>query len=160
MRHQLLRLPFACALCVLGLSACDTPTQPSETLPLTRISQGSFSRFETSQRLVVTSQAQLAQVWAAVFGGPTQLPPEMPKIDFSQEMVVVAAAGRRASGDLMIAVESASATGCQAAVTIVSTTLAPSCVTLPVVTTPYDVVRLPAREVVTFTERTAVRNCG
>lgn len=160
MRHRLYPRSLPFALCVIALAACDTPTEPSETLPITRITQGSFSRFETAQRRVVTSQAQLTEVWAAVFGGPLQLPPPMPSIDFSQEIVIVAAAGTRSSGGLMITVASASANAREAVVTILTTVPGSGCVTLPVVTNPYDVVRLPARQSVDFVERTEVRACN
>jgi PrcB C-terminal len=160
MRHCSLLLPFAFALSLCGVAACDTPTEPSEDLPITRITQGTFSRFETSQRMVVTSQAQLLQVWAAVFGGPTALPPELPAVDFSREVVIVAAAGTRSSGDLTITVESANATSEEAVVTVRTLTPGANCVILPVVTNPYDVVRIPARQSITFVERTGVRPCN
>jgi hypothetical protein len=159
MRHRLYLRSLPVALCVFALAACDTPTEPSENLPITRISQGTFSRFDTPQRRVVTSQAQLLEVWAAIFGGPLELPPPLPSIDFSQEVVIVAAAGTRSSGGLTIAVESASANAREAVVTVLTTVPGPNCVTLPVVTNPYDVVRLPARSEVDFVERTEVRAC-
>jgi hypothetical protein len=56
---------------------------------------GGFSEFE---RLVVRDQTRWEDVWArATYGQPS--PPAIPAVDFTRDMLIVAAAGRMNPGD-------------------------------------------------------------
>ena len=153
-QRRLRSIAFVCSL--VTLTACDSPTDPSETLSVTRISQGIFSRFDTPQRLVVRSEASLLTAWANVFGGAA--PP--PEVDFSREMIIVVALGSRPTSGFLIAVEGASGTRETAIVTVRSLSASTTCVTVPAVTNPYDIVRLPRREEVRFVEQSGVQPCS
>ena len=148
-------------LFVLALSACSSPTepQPTEPLPVTRVTQGTFSNFEAPQRLTIRSQDALVAAWAQIFGGPLALPPPLPAVDFASEMIVVVAAGARPTSGFLIAVDSASGTSSTASVTVRTLSPAVGCVTLPAVSHPYDMVRLPRRAAVKFVEESGVQNC-
>ena len=149
-------------LLVLCLSACgDSPTGPRESLPVTRIQQGFFSAAPSRERLVIRSQSRLAQVWPVINpGSPLSLPPPPPTIDFSKEMVIVAFAGAKPSGGFCVTVEAAAGDTKTIEVTVRSVGPIPENTILPVVTHPFDVVRVPRRDDVEFIERSEIGNCG
>ena len=149
------------ALAVVLTAGCSSPTEPSEPgapLPVTRISNGSFSKFTTPQRRVVRSQDALVAVWAQVFGGPLALPPPLPEVDFSNEMVILVATGEKPTSGYCIAVEAAAGDSREATVSVLSSTPPPGGVAT-VLTQPYDLVRMPRRDEVTFEERSEAGAC-
>jgi len=142
-----------------ALAACDSPTAPEASLPVTRVLQGFFSAGETSQRLVIRSQAELAAAWTEMFR--TQSPaPDLPVVDFAQEMVIIARAGAKPSGGFCIAVQSATGNSRRMTATIRSGGPSANVGVAPVITHPFDVVRVPRRDEVTFTEVSFLGNCG
>jgi len=142
----------------LALVGCDSPTAPDVNLPVTRVVQGYDSAGDASQRLVIRSQADLTAAWDAMFRIFSD-PPEMPIVDFSQEMLIVARAGAKPSGGYCIAVDSAVGSSRRMTVTVRSGGPSAGAV-LPIVTHPFDVARVPRRDEVTFTEVSFVGNCG
>lgn len=86
--------------------------------------------------------------------------PQIPDIDFSQEMVVVVALGERPTGGYSIFVESASESASGVAVRIRSVSPGSSCATTQALTQPVDIGRLPRRDgPVSFAEQTVVEEC-
>lgn len=156
-RHAIVRLSGV--LFVLISVACESPTGPGDPLPVTRILQGAFSSAETSQRLVVRSETELTAAWTTMFRNFSD-PPPLPSVDFSREMVIIALAGSKPSGGYCILVQAAAAKTGRAEITVRSIGPNPSSALLPVITNPYDVVRVPRREIVTFTELSEIGNCG
>ena len=146
-------------LFVLARVGCDSPTTPDVNLPVTRVVQGYFSAGDASQRLVIRSQAELTAAWDAMFSTFSP-PPEIPIIDFSQEMLIVARAGAKPSGGYCITVDSAVGSRRKMTVTVRSGGPSAGKAILPVVTHPFDVVRVPRRDEVTFTEVSFIGNCG
>lgn len=144
------------------LSGCEsTPTGPTEALPVTRVVQGIFSGATTPDRRVIRSQQQLLDAWVVIFpGSPTSLPPPLPVVDFSSEMVIVAFAGAKPSSGYCIAVDAAAGNRRTATITVRSEGPSGAGGILPVVTQPFDVVRVPRRDEVRFTEVSVVGNCG
>ena len=151
--HAILFLP------VLAVVGCDSPTAPEVNLPVTRVVQGYFSGGTASQRLVIRSQTELTAAWDAIFSIFSQ-PPEIPIIDFSQEMLIIARAGAKPSGGYCITVDSAVGSRQRMTATVRSGGPSAGNAILPVVTHPFDVVRVPRRDEVTFTEVSFVGNCG
>ena len=145
-------------LFVLALG-CDSPAAPEVNLPVTRVVQGFFSAGEAPQRVVIRSQAELTAAWEAMFRTLSQ-PPAIPIIDFSQEMLIVARAGVKPSGGVCITVDSAVGSRRRMTVTVRSGGPSAGNTILPVVTHPFDVVRVPRRDEVTFTEVSFIGNCG
>jgi hypothetical protein len=146
-------------LFVVAIAGCDSPTAPEENLPVNRVTQGFFSAGDVSQRLVIHSQAELTAAWNEMFRTLSP-PPEIPTVDFSQEMVIVARAGAKPTGGYCITVDSAVGNRRRMTVTIRSGGPSAGQAILPVVTHPFDVVRVPRRDEVTFTETSFVGNCG
>jgi hypothetical protein len=142
---------------VLVLAACDSPTSPPEDLPVTRLTRGDFSALTTAQRLVIRSQGELDAAWAAMFQTQSH-PPEKPAVDFTQDIVLLVGAGAKPTNGFCISVESATVSRRVMTVTVVSTS---GVGVLPVVTHPFEVVRVPRRtESVTFIEKALTGQCG
>lgn len=155
------RAALACVVLLLSLAACDSPSAPEtpQPLALTRITQPAFSGFDTPQRLVIRSQPAWEAAWATLWARAGQSP-ALPPVDFTRDVVLLAAAGARPTSGYFIAIEAASATGDAATVTVRSYAPGAGCEILPVVTTPVDVVSMPRRDRVTFVEESQVRPCG
>ena len=143
---------------VLAFAGCDSPTAPEVNLPVTRVVQGYFSAGVAPQRLVIRSQAELTAAWSEIFRIFSE-PPEIPIVDFSQEMLIIARAGSKPTGGYCITVDSAIGNRKRMTVTVRSGGPTANPV-LPAVTHPYDVVRVPRRDEVTFNELSFIGNCG
>ena len=144
------------------LSGCESaPAGPTETLPITPIAQGAFSGATKPERLVIRSQQQLLDAWVTIFpGSPTSLPPPVPSIDFSAEMVIAVFAGTKPSGGYCISIDAAAGDRRSATITVRSQGPTPAGAILPVLTQPFAVVRVPRRDEVRFAEVSVVANCG
>ena len=146
-------------LCVLVLVACDSPTMPETSQPVTRILLGYFSEGDASQRQVIQSQAEFDAAWRSMFRSSSPVP-ETPTVDFSQEMVIIARAGYKPSGGYCIAVESAVGNRKKMRVTVRSGGPTPDGGFVAAVTHPFDVVRVPRSDDVAFVETSFIGNCG
>lgn len=71
---------------------------------------------------------------------------EVPYVDFSQHMVLLAAMGSQGSGGFSIRIEGVADSGSELVAYVVRTSPAPSCYTAAVVTYPVDLVRVPRSE--------------
>jgi hypothetical protein len=82
-------------------------------------------------------------------------------VDFTQNVVVAAAAGQQSSGGYDIAVDRVTQTDGQLTIEVVETAPGPNCVTTAVVTRPVDVVVVPAvaPRSWSFLERNEIRAC-
>lgn len=126
---------------------------------MTRVARGSFSALGTPRRLVIRSQPELEEVWAATFAAQSPMPAP-PSIDFASDMVVLVAAGARPTTGYCIAVESAAARGEVVTLTVVTTFPPGGTVVAPAITAPFEIVRLPRRgDTVTFIDRTFIGHC-
>lgn len=142
-----------------GLPLVDLPGQAVAVTPVGDRYSSHYSGFEQSARIVVEDAEQWAQVWSRLRGSQRPVPP-LPAVDFSQEVVVVAAMGTRPNGGYSIRVQAAAVHEGSLTVRVVETSPGSHCVTTQAITTPTDVVRvarsgLPVR----FTTATGVLNC-
>jgi hypothetical protein len=118
------------------------------------------SGYSDSARLVIRTSEEWARVWARMVSnhGPT---PTTPTIDFSREVVIVAAMGTRATGGYTIAVTSVSEDAAGLVATVVSTSPGRTCGTTAALTAPVDIVRVNRLNVpVRFVEQQSVHDCG
>lgn len=135
----------------LSLAACGAnPTGPDEPLSVVRFGPeaGSFTYFSglsQPQQLVIRDKAAWEQIWTAIWR--TRSPqPSPPEIDFSREMIVVAAMGAQNTSGYGVFIESASAGpgGINFRIRLVSP--ASGCGLLQVVTQPVDIARVTRRD--------------
>jgi PrcB C-terminal len=157
----------ALAMVAVACSSSEISTSPpGVAIPVVRLRSDPYSftfysGMTVPARLVVRDAVTWQAVWAQVYRGMSPVPPT-PSIDFSQEMVIVAALGTYGSGGYGILVDGASeADAGGAAIAIRSNSPGPSCVVTLAFTQPVDIARMPRRDgAVTFVERSSVTNCG
>lgn len=144
----------SCVVIVLGglVSSCAKGPAPPSYSPVLGTQQvyyddtGSISEF---QRLAVKDDARWNDLWAQVtFGQPS--PPPKPAVDFTREMLIVAAAGPMSPGD-RIRVDSV---GVEAEVFVVVVSTIRECQDFPANVYPVAIVKVARSErPVTFRER-------
>jgi hypothetical protein len=120
-----------------------------------------YSGFDKPTRLVVRDVVTWQTVWSQIYLRGSPVPP-LPAIDFSREMVVVAALGSHSSGGYSILLDGASEAAADGvAVTVNSSSPGSNCIVTEAFTQPLDVARLPLRHgPVSFVEQSRVSNCG
>ena len=160
----------AVAACVLAiaLAACKSPNAPDdvESLSLTRLgsAQSSFTTYSglrDAQRVVIRDQAAWQQTWNAIWSGTGSSPvPALPAIDFTREMVIVAALGERPTGGFSIFVESASETADSVTINVRRVSPGNGCAVTLAFTRPVDIARMTRRDgVVVFNDTAMTQNC-
>jgi hypothetical protein len=127
-----------------GITTSLTPVLPS-----TRLYSDDGPAFTDSVRLAIRDMATWQQVWAQATSTQGS-PPPLPQVDFTQEMVLVAAAGQMHPGD-QIRIDSA---GVRAGVFVAIVRTITACRPFPAAAYPLDIVRVQLSErEVTWTER-------
>ncbi len=158
---------FAAALLLAACasSATEPPTTTGPRLTVTPLGNNglpltSSSGLSTAQRTVVRDAATWRDVWNTIWARSTPIP-ALPDVDFSREMIVIAALGERNSGGFGIHVDSATTDATGAAVVWVrSVSPGPTCTTPAVITQPVDAARLPlVAGAVTFREQSQITDC-
>jgi PrcB C-terminal len=156
----------ALVMVAVACSSDISTSPPGTAIPVVRLrsdpySFAFFSGMSTSSRLVVRDAATWQSAWAQVYRGTSPVPPA-PSIDFSREMVIVAALGTRGSSGYDVLIDGATeADAGGAVIAIRSTSPGAGCASLTVLTQPVDIARMPIRDgAVTFVERSSVTNCG
>jgi hypothetical protein len=163
------RFAMCVALAVAGLGACANPDfllpQPEgEIIPVTRLRAEPYtftynSGLADSARIVVQDANTWASTWTALWGRHSP-EPALPSIDFSQEMLVVAALGTRSSGGYSIYVDSAYQRTDHIEVVIRKVSPGKRCIVPAALTEPVDIARLPrSSQPVRYRERSVVRDC-
>ena len=154
MKHTLLSL---CALLVIanpGLTVCQvTQNDQRREVPVTPLAP-TISGYRTSitagsvmdqLRLVVRDRDTWVQVWSRLNTHPKSLP--LPEIDFTREMLVVAAMGSRPNSGYRIVIDKAylyeSYPRLEVVIRSIDNTKCPGLGHFDVMTSPVDIVRLP-----------------
>lgn len=146
-----------CALLVIaspGLNVLQaTQKDPGREVPVTPLAP-TISGYRTSftsglvldqSRLVVRDRDTWVQVWNRINSGPNSLP--LPEIDFTREILVVAAMGWRPSSGYRIVIDKAylyeQYPRLEVVIRSIDNTKCPGLGHFTVVTAPIDIVRLP-----------------
>jgi hypothetical protein len=137
-----------------GLSGTLVPATQVDTV-VTRNNSG----FDGAERLVIRSQERWAEVWAVIHRTRHPLP-DLPQVDFRENVVVVAAMGSRPTGGFSVGIEGVARAGDDLEVLVEERSPGPGCLTTQAVTSPMVAVRIPAPTGrVRFVERQVVRHC-
>lgn len=134
----------------------DTPDRgETRDLEVRRMGQWAHTGIAEPRRMVLRDANGFAQLWSELGAG------ERPDVDFTQNVVVVAAAGEQPSGGHSIAISRVSQADGQLTIQVVETTPGPNCVTTGAATRPVDVVVVPtaAPRGWSFLERKEIRPC-
>jgi hypothetical protein len=163
----------ALSICMFGIAvlagACassDTvaPGLPGTDVPIVRFRAEPYSfaynsGLDHTARLVIRDEITWQATWNQIWRGNSEVP-SVPAVDFSREMVVVAALGTRSSGGYGIMIDNATETPSNALNIVVrSITPGAKCATTAAFTQPVDIARIPLRLSVGFTERSEVSEC-
>jgi hypothetical protein len=97
-------------------------------------------------------------VWKEIWRGSSEVPP-VPAIDFSSEMIVVAALGARSTGGYGILIDGANEVANGGVNVTIRSTSPLNCLVTEAFTQPVDIARVPIRGKVEFTERSEVHQC-
>lgn len=154
-------------LCALLLAACSSPSGPDASQPLTvtRLRSGTLSfsynsGLTESQRLVVRDQATWQQVWNDIYKF-TFPAPALPAIDFTRDMVIVAALGQKPTGGYSIFIDGATETANRVTINIRAVSPGPGCAVTLALTNPVDIARITRRDAtVAFAETATTQNCN
>jgi PrcB C-terminal len=121
-----------------------------------RIGKWSHTGIGEARRLVIRDANAWAAFWSELGAG------DRPDVDFTQNVVIVAAAGQRRSGGHEIAVDRVNQADGQLTIEVLETTPGPNCLTTGAVTQPVDVVVVPvaAPRGWSFLERKEIRGCN
>jgi hypothetical protein len=140
---------------VVAVSACARGAAPAVVPSLapvtasTRLYSDDGPAFTDSVRMAVRDMATWQRVWAQATSTQGS-PPPLPQVDFTREMVLVAAAGQMHPGD-QIRVDSA---GVRAGVFVALVRTITACRQFPAPAYPLDIVRVARSDLeVTWTER-------
>jgi hypothetical protein len=157
-------------VCVVAVSAScggSDLTQPAGTsLPIVRLrsepySFTFYSGLDKRARLVVRDPVTWRAIWNQIYLRQSPVPP-LPQVDFSRDMIVVAALGTRSTGGYSILLVGASeAANNGVAVIVNSSSPGSKCIVTEAFTQPVDIARLPLRDgAVSFVDQSHVSDCG
>ena len=138
-----------------------TPSSATgEPLPMRSLLQEYNTGLRDSVRQVITDGESLALVWAQAHEGRGEVP-AVPSVDFTTEMVIVAALGTRNSGGYPITIDSVVASGTALHVYVRKTSPGPTCGTTGALTEPASIVAVPRSTAsVVFDEIDQRSDCG
>ena len=102
--------------------------------------QWSTSGITTPERLVIRDDSAYAKFWASLGDASSR-----PSVDFTHDIVIVAAAGQQPTGGHSIAVERVTRVGAGLAVEVAETVPSKGCMTTQALTQPVDVWSWPRR---------------
>jgi hypothetical protein len=157
------------AVVAFTLSACSNQELSSPStgveVPIVRLraeasSFTAFSGFHESSRLVIRDRDAWRSVWNKLYERTSVIPP-LPEIDFSNEVVVVAALGENGSGGYNVLFGSATENE-SGGIDVIVRAISPGnrCAMPAVLTQPVDIAKVPqGYSSVRFVERKEVVNC-
>lgn len=160
------RIGVVASLAVASLACSSTieSVRTGTTIPVTRLSPhpGSFlyySGLQQPERLAIRDQAAWVAAWRSLWPNGMAAP-ALPAVDFSKDMIVIAALGGRSTGGYSIFVDSARATASGLVVFIGTSSPGRHCVTTQAFTQPVDIARMPRTDAaVAFVDVPRVEDC-
>jgi hypothetical protein len=145
----------------IALSCGGSPAAPGQSLSVTTLANFSAADgvFGTETLQVIRDQAAWQSLWSRM--NSNHFPaPALPAVDFSAEMVVVAAVGGKPSGGFSVSVDSASERSGTVIVEVTMTSPGPNCIVAGLMTSPVATAKLPTRTgAVNFNVTRRVTNC-
>jgi hypothetical protein len=152
---------------MLGLGACSNSTsplrEPGANIPVVRLRSepypfAFYSGLDKPDRIVIRDPVTWQIVWKKIWRRSSEVPPG-PAIDFSSEMIVVAALGARPTGGYGILIDGANEIA-NGGISVTIRSFSPlNCLVTEAFTQPVDIARLPIGGKVEFTERSEVHQC-
>jgi hypothetical protein len=126
------------------LSLMSSTTLPAESLPLRKLAHGAFGGIQTAKREVIKDQSAWDKLWAQHAQPVNE--PEKPKVDFSKEMVILVAMGRKTTGGHSIEITSVKPDRDHLIITVKSSSPPPGAFATQALTAPFHIVAVPRSE--------------
>ena len=163
MRRSSVLLVAVLGVGAAGCQAASSPDSTGEALvdprPVTPIVHEGYTGFDEPARFVVRDAERWAAVWNRTFAGRSEIP-QRPAIDFSREMVLVAAQGAQGSSGYDISIDRVASQAGRIVVDVTATSPDERCIVLTVLTSPVVMVRVPvSSDPVQFVEFSRTRSC-
>jgi hypothetical protein len=133
-------------LAALSIAAA-APAAAQQSPGLTRFGDPVEGTFRHNSQIVragahaIRSEADWQRLWATMTRGGSYRP--LPQVDFSREMLLVAAMGARSSGGYAIRITGVRETRRALTVSVLRRSLGPRCGATAAITEPADIVRVP-----------------
>lgn len=136
----LLFLSFCIMSCKTKKTMSQTPASASE-ISFTSIRNDSYSALDKAENLLIDNASDWAEFWSRA-NSNTMPPPESPKVDFSQHIVLVSCMGTRNSGGHMTKIIDTKTDGETVYASIVNYTPGKSCLSTMALTNPYHIIQI------------------
>ena len=151
-----------------ALQSGQAGSNSAKAIPLTRLRSclplpcpfASNSGLDDPLRVVIRNREAWGEMWKQIHPrGPSPVS-ELPEIDFSQEMVIVAALGSRPTGGYAIFIDGVNEREGRLEIKVSSQSAGKNCMVTLSLTQPVDIVRIPKSEQpVKFMEDAVVHDC-
>lgn len=136
----------------MGAAGCQSTSSPDSTgdpladsRAITPIVHEVYTSLGEAARFVVRDPERWAEVWNRTFAGRSEIP-QRPAIDFSTEMVLVAAQGAQGSSGYDISIDRVVSQDGAIAADVTATSPDERCGVLTVITSPVTMVSTPASD--------------
>ncbi len=130
-------------IAALLLMAAQTPQPtPVTPVPVANIVNGEGA-YEREAQQVIRDEASWRALWTKLHANMTP-EPARPAVDFSKEMLVVAAMGSRGHGGYRVTIDAASMKDGVLTVNVTETSPGANCMNVMMMTAPVTIARLPA----------------
>jgi hypothetical protein len=139
-----------------------------EAIPITRLRSclplpcpfASNSGLDDPLRVTIRDVEAWRKMWKQIYRRGPSPSPELPDINFSKEMVILAALGSRPTGGYAIFIESIYKRDGRLVIKVSSQSAGKNCMVTQAVTQPLDIVRIPKSGMpVVFIENEIIREC-
>jgi hypothetical protein len=148
-------------LVIAGCSEDDSPTAPAPTQPVAfdTVADERTSGLRFVRRELIDDASQWATVWAEIMSTRSPAPP-LPSVDFTRDVVILAAMGEQPDACWDTAIRNVTLTGNRFGVTIEEFRPHQSCVCPPIVAQPVHAVRVRRPERIPTASFTVERTIG
>lgn len=134
MKHHVILRGLVLAATVVTTADCRSDA--AGAIPFTILEQGAHSGIDDERTVVIHDGPAFATLWAA-HTADTVPAPDLPKVDFSKEMVVAAFAGIRNTGGYRLSLVGMEAKDGRLIVSMSLTRPSPGCIVAQAVSQPY-----------------------
>jgi hypothetical protein len=155
---KLFNLTFICFVIFIFVGCSSS--QEKSAVNFTLIANGSNSGYVKKERIIIKNRADFQKMWENLYINFSEKP-QLPDVNFSNQMILGVFFGEYTSGGGSIAVKSVDMYDDAVIVNIEEVTPGPNCVTTDVMTQPYQIVRIPkVISPLKFVTIHTVRNCN
>jgi hypothetical protein len=133
--------PLSVSLTAAVLLGCLSSVR-ADSLPLRVLAKGAFSGIQEPSQQVIKDKSALEMAWAKHSSGGRGTG-KLPEVDFTKEMVILVAMGRKNTGGYAIQVTKVEPVGDKLQISVQRTSPKPGSMAIQALTSPFQVVAVP-----------------